>query len=71
MPLVEISLVEGRTPDQLRTLISEITDVVERNVQAARPSIRVLVRELPKTHWAIGGETVADRDAARAAATPS
>jgi len=67
MPLVEISLVEGRSTEQLRSLIADVADVVERDLQVARTSIRVVVREVPKTHWAIGGETVADRDAAKAA----
>jgi 4-oxalocrotonate tautomerase len=62
MPLVDVSLVAGRTPEQIRDLIARLTDAVEQALDTPRHSIRVLVRELPATHWATGGETIADRD---------
>lgn len=61
MPLVEVTLVEGRSPEQLRTLVSALTDAVESAVAAPRPSIRVVLREVPATHWAAGDVTVAER----------
>ena len=61
MPLVEVTLVEGRTPAQLRDLISEVTQAVARTIDAPTASIRVLVRELPATHWAAGDQTIAER----------
>ena len=64
MPLVEVTLVEGRTPEQLRTLITTLTDAVESAVAAPRPSIRVVLREVPATHWAAGDVTLAERRSA-------
>ena len=61
MPFVEVTLVEGRTPEQLRALITSLTDAVEASIGAPRPSIRVVVREVPPTHWASGDETIAER----------
>jgi len=61
MPLVEVTLVEGRTPDQLRTLISRLTAAVEESLAAPKQSIRVVLRELPPTHWAAGDVTIAER----------
>lgn len=61
MPLVEVTLVEGRSPDQLRTLISTLTDAVESSLGAARDSVRVVLREVPPTHWAAGDVTIAER----------
>lgn len=65
MPLVEVTLVEGRSPEQLRTLISELTGAVVRSVQAPKQSVRVVVREVPRTHWAAADVTIAERDAER------
>jgi 4-oxalocrotonate tautomerase len=67
MPLVDVSIVAGRTPEQIRDLIDRLTDAVEQALDVPRPSIRVLVRELPATHWAAGGETIAERDSRTAA----
>ena len=61
MPLVEVTLVEGRTPEQLRRLISTLTDAVEAAVAAPRGNIRVILREVPSTHWAVGDVTLAER----------
>jgi len=61
MPLVEVTLVQGRTDVQLRSLISGLTDAVEAALDAARPSIRVIVHEVPATHWSAGDVTIAER----------
>ncbi len=65
MPLVEVTLVEGRSPAQLRCLISELTGAVVRAVGAPRQNVRVVVREVPGTHWAAGDVTIAEREAER------
>ena len=61
MPLVDVTLVAGRTPEQIRDLIDRLTDAVEQSVDAPRANIRVIVREVPPSHWATGGETIAER----------
>jgi len=66
MPFVEVSLIEGRTPEQLRRLIHELTGAVVRAVGAPPESVRVLVREVPATHWAAGDATIAEQRAAAA-----
>ncbi len=62
MPLVEVTLVQGRTPEQLRALITSLTDAVEAAIGVARGSIRVVPREVPATHWAAGDVTIAERE---------
>ncbi len=66
MPLVEVTLVAGRTPAQIRALISELTAAVVRAVDAPVASVRVVVREVPPTHWAAGDVTIAERETDRA-----
>lgn len=66
MPLVEVTLTEGRTAEQIRAMIREITGAVERAVAAPKDSIRVVVREIPTTHFAAGDVTIAERRASSA-----
>ena len=61
MPLAEVTLVEGRTSEQLRTLISRLTAAVVDSVGAPKENVRVVLREIPATHWAAGDVTVAER----------
>jgi 4-oxalocrotonate tautomerase len=64
--MVEITLIEGRTPAQKRALIAGVTDAVEISLGAPRAAIRVALRELPPEHWAIGGESIAEKRAREA-----
>lgn len=69
MPVIDVTLVEGRSPAQLRGLVTALTDAAVTAVDAPRESVRVLLREVPPTHWAAGDVTVAERRA-RADSTP-
>ncbi len=61
MPLIEVTLVEGRSPEQLRALVSKLTRAACDAVAAPVESVRVVVREVPATHWAAGDVTIAER----------
>ena len=61
MPLIEVTMVEGRTPQQVRALITALTQAAVDTVDAPVESIRVVVREVPTTHWAAGDVTIAER----------
>ncbi len=58
MPFAHISILEGRTPEQIETMIREVTDAIHRSLGAPVENVRVLVDEVPKTHWGIGGKSV-------------
>jgi 4-oxalocrotonate tautomerase len=63
MPIVEVTLVTGRTPAELRAMISAVTTAVSESVAAPTASIRVIIREVPATHFAAGDVTIAERHA--------
>jgi len=58
---VEITLVAGRSPQELRAMISAVTAAVSETVSAPVAAIRVIVREVPATHFAAGDVTIAER----------
>jgi 4-oxalocrotonate tautomerase len=63
VPLIEVTLGAGRTPDQVRALIHEVHEAVARTVGARSDHIRVIVREVPRDHWATGDVTLSEMDA--------
>ncbi|MDL9945129.1 tautomerase family protein [Gordonia sp. ABSL11-1] len=67
MPLIEISIAEGRSPDQLRRLMHEVHDAAVRTVDALPQNIHVIVRQVPRGAWASNDTTIAERDDAAAA----
>lgn len=62
MPLIEITLAEGRDPARLRALLHEVHCAAQHALDAPDASIRVLIREIPRTHWSAGDVTLAERE---------
>ncbi len=56
VPLIEVTLIEGRSADAKRALMKRLTDVTEETLGAPRQTIRVVLREVPAAHWSVGGE---------------
>lgn len=65
MPLVEVTLTQGREPHQLRELMHQVHEAVRTSIGANPQSIRVIVREVPRTLWSAGDQTLAERDLAQ------
>jgi 4-oxalocrotonate tautomerase len=55
MPIAQIHILEGRSKDQKRTLIQEVTAAIHRSTGADLDRIRVLLYEIPDENWAAGG----------------
>lgn len=65
MPLLQVSIIEGRPAELKEKLIANLTATVCETLNAPPESVRVLVQEYPKTHWGIAGRSVAERDKAK------
>lgn len=61
MPVVQITLTQGRSPQAIRSMISKITDAIVEAEVAPKSTIRVLVTEIPREHFAAGDVTIAER----------
>lgn len=59
MPIIEVTMVEGRTPEKKEALICALTDAAEQSIGAPRQSIRVILREVPPEHFAVAGQSFA------------
>jgi 4-oxalocrotonate tautomerase family enzyme len=56
MPYIHVTLAAGRSKPQKRTLITALTDNMERVLEVTRPDIHVLLWELPTENIGEGGE---------------
>jgi 4-oxalocrotonate tautomerase len=55
MPEVIVYIVEGRSMDQKRGLVKDITDAVVKNTGAPADAVTISLLETPKTSKAKGG----------------
>ncbi|OAN88114.1 2-hydroxymuconate tautomerase [Marinobacter sp. EhC06] len=57
MPVAQINILEGRTDEQKEMLIREVTDAISRSLGAPAESVRIIITEMPKQHFGIGGQS--------------
>jgi 4-oxalocrotonate tautomerase len=62
MPLVQITMLTGRTADQKRQIAKRITDVMVEEAGARREGVVVVFHEVSKESYASGGELMIDKD---------
>ncbi|HLL37311.1 MAG TPA: tautomerase family protein [Streptomyces sp.] len=63
MPLIEVTVAEGRSAERLRALMAALHRAVRESLEVRDEQIRVLVREVPAHLWSAGGVTLAERAA--------
>jgi len=61
MPLIQINMMEGRSAEKKERLIYEVTNTVATVLEAPKENVRVLIQEMPPSHWGIAGASVQKR----------
>lgn len=61
MPIVNVKLLEGRSDEQLKNLVSEVTDTVEKTTGANRQAIHVFIEEMKPNHYGVAGVRKSDQ----------
>lgn len=60
MPIVHIDLIEGRTQDQLKHLVEDVTKAVSKNTGAPAEHVHVILSEMQKNRYSVGGVLKSD-----------
>lgn len=63
MPIIEVHLLEGRSVEQKRALIAELTKAATCALGVGPQQVRILIDELDPEHFAVSGESVGERNA--------
>ena len=61
MPLVNVHMAAGRTPEQKKALMDAVTDAMVEHIGAPRESVRVWISEFENTDFMAGGELLRDK----------
>ena len=67
MPIIQATIIEGRSPEALREFIRQLTDSAVNALGAPAETVKVVVTEVKPTHYGSGNHTVAEKNAAKAA----
>ncbi|HTJ66760.1 MAG TPA: 2-hydroxymuconate tautomerase [Actinospica sp.] len=55
MPMIKVQMFPGRTADQKEALVKEMTEVIVRTCNAEQEDVWIIIEEVEREHWALGG----------------
>ncbi|GGI65474.1 hypothetical protein GCM10011482_11280 [Enterococcus alcedinis] len=58
MPIINIQMLEGRTPEQKEQLIKEVTDAVVRTTGARKEAVTIIINDMKKENYGHSGEVL-------------
>jgi 4-oxalocrotonate tautomerase len=56
MPIVQITMIEGRSDEQKEAMYHEITEAIHRTTNTPREAVRIMIYEVPPRHFATAGK---------------
>ncbi|HPB79728.1 MAG TPA: 2-hydroxymuconate tautomerase [Sedimentibacter sp.] len=60
MPIIQVEMLKGRTVDQKREMVKEITEVVSRTANCPKEAVRIVIREMEFENFGINGQLQCD-----------
>jgi 4-oxalocrotonate tautomerase len=61
MPIIQVNMIEGRTVDQKKRLVADMTDAVVKSLGVKPEDVRIILQEMAKHNYAIGGLLFMDK----------
>jgi len=60
MPKLHLEMHPGRTADQKRAFVREVTRVAVETLKCPPESLDIIITEVARDHWAKGGKLLSD-----------
>lgn len=67
MPIITVNILEGRTDEQKRALVENITQAVVSAIAAPPEDVRIIINDMKPENYAIAGLPVLEYRAAKKA----
>lgn len=61
MPIVQVHLIEGRTTDQKRRLVTEMTRAVVDTLGVKPEDVRIILQDMARHDYGVGGMLIMDK----------
>ena len=55
MPIIQVNMFEGRTVDQKRALVANMTEAVVKSLGCKPDDVRIILQDMAKQDYAIAG----------------
>ncbi len=61
MPIIRVEMFKGRSREQKRLLVRELTDTYVRVAGGTPGSVTIVLQDVEKEDWGVGGVLMADK----------
>ena len=61
MPLIQVQMFAGRTPQQKRELVRALTDAFVETAGSTPDSVDIILTDVEQSNWAQGGELFSEK----------
>jgi 4-oxalocrotonate tautomerase len=62
MLVLKVTIMEGRSVEQKERLIRQLSEAAGRELGYPMEEVRVIIYEVPRGNWGIGGRSAASRE---------
>ena len=56
MPFISVKILEGHNKERKQQIVAKITDAVTEVTEIPKESVWVVIEDIPKKDWAVGGK---------------
>ena len=61
MPIIQVYMIEGRTVDQKRKLVTEMTQAVVNTLGVKPEDVRIILDDMARHDYSVGGTLIMDK----------
>ena len=61
MPIIQVNLFKGRSIDEKRKLVTEMTNAVVKSLAVPPDAVRIILHEMAKEDLAVAGKLASDK----------
>ena len=61
MPVVQIDMLEGRTTEQKRAMVKQVTNAITETCNCPADAVTIVIREISKQHFSEAGVLYSDK----------
>ncbi len=62
MPIVRVDMIKGRTIEQKRSMVKEVTEAMVKTLNCKKEAVRIIITEKEKEDLGVGGILRSDTD---------
>ena len=60
MPVINVQMLKGRTPEQKRSFIKQVTEIAVKSLDVPARAVTIVITESIPDDWGSGGTTMAE-----------